>query len=60
MFQILAACKMDLESASRMSGRPLKLGRPDAAAGIDERDAQEPDGWRKRRRLAVKLAAKGE
>lgn len=43
-----------------MSGHTLKLGRPDAAAVIDERYAQEPDGWRKRRLLAVKLAAKGE
>lgn len=38
----------------------LKLGRPDVAAVIDERYAGEPDGWRKRRLLAVKLAAKGE
>ena len=29
-----------------MPGHPLKLGRPDAAAVIDERYAQEPDGWR--------------
>jgi hypothetical protein len=43
-----------------MPGPTLKLGRPDAAAVIDERYAQEPDGWRKRRLLAVKLAAKGE
>lgn len=43
-----------------MPGHTLKLGRPDAAAVIDERYAQEPDGWRKRRLLAVKLAAKGE
>lgn len=41
-------------------GHTLKLGRPDAAAVIDERYAREPDGWRKRRLLAVKLAAKGE
>ena len=27
---------------------------------IDERYAQEPDRWRKRRLLAIKLAAKGE
>lgn len=43
-----------------MTGNRLKLGRPDAAAEIDERYAREPDGWRKRRLLAVKLAAKGE
>jgi transposase len=43
-----------------MGGHTLKLGRPDAAAVIDERYAREPDGWRKRRLLAVKLAAKGE
>lgn len=43
-----------------MSGRILKLGRPEVAAVIDERYASEPDGWRKRRLLAVKLAAKGE
>lgn len=43
-----------------MAGNTLKLGRPDAAAVIDERYAREPDGWRKRRLLAVKLAAKGE
>ena len=43
-----------------MPGRTLKLGSPKVAAVIDERYAQEPDGWRKRRLLAVKLAAKGE
>lgn len=43
-----------------MAGKTLKLGRPDAAAVIDERYAREADGWRKRRLLAVKLAAKGE
>jgi len=42
-----------------MSGRTLKLGRSDVAAVIDERYAHEPDGWRKRRLLAVKLAAQG-
>jgi len=42
-----------------MPGKTLKLGRPDAAAIIDERYAREPDGWGKRRLLAVKLAAKG-
>lgn len=42
-----------------MPGRTLQLGRPDVAAIIDERYAREPDGWRKRRLLAVKLAAKG-
>src|SRR5256885_4127792 len=43
-----------------MARQTLKLGRPDAAAVIDERYAREGDGWRKRRLLAVKLAAKGE
>ena len=43
-----------------MSGSTLKLGSPAVAAVIDERHAAEPDGWRKRRLLAVKLAAKGE
>ena len=43
-----------------MSGRMLKLGRPEVAAMIDERYASEADGWRRRRLLAVKLAAKGE
>ena len=43
-----------------MKANTLKLGRPDAAAQIDERYAKEPDGWRKRRLLAVKLAAKGD
>ena len=43
-----------------MPGRTLQLGRPEVAAVIDEGYAQEPDGWRKRRLLAVKLAAKGE
>jgi len=42
-----------------MPGTTLKLGSPPVAAIIDERYAQEPDGWRKRRLLAVKLAAKG-
>ena len=43
-----------------MPGKVLNLGRADVAAVIDERYAKEPDGWRKRRLLAVKLAAKGE
>ena len=43
-----------------MAGGILKLGRPDVAAVIDERYAREPDGWRRRRLLATKLAAKGE
>jgi transposase len=38
----------------------LKLGLPKVAAIIDKRYAQESDGWRKRRLLAIKLAAKGE
>ena len=43
-----------------MAKRTLQLGKPEVAAVIDERYAKEPDGWRKRRLLAVKLAAKGE
>ncbi len=43
-----------------MPGTTLKLGSAKVAAVIDERYAKEPDGWRKRRLLAVKLAAKGE
>jgi transposase len=43
-----------------MAGHTLKLGSPSVAAVIDERYAVEADGWRKRRLLAVKLAAKGE
>jgi transposase len=43
-----------------MPGRFLKLGNAEVAAVIDARYAKEPDGWRKRRLLAVKLAAKGE
>ena len=43
-----------------MPGKTLKLGHPEVAAVIDGRYAAEPDGWRKRRLLAVKLAAKGE
>ena len=43
-----------------MATRTLQLGRPDVAAIIDERYAKEPDGWRRRRLLAIKLAAKGE
>jgi transposase len=43
-----------------MPGNTLKLGSPRVAAIIDARYAAEPDGWRKRRLLAVKLAAKGE
>ncbi len=38
----------------------LQLGSPKVAAVIDKRYAAEPDGWRKRRLLAVKLAANGE
>ena len=51
---------MDLVEGQRRPGHTLQLGRPDAAAVIDERSAREPDGWRQRRLLAVKLAAKGE
>ena len=43
-----------------MPGTTLQLGSLEVAAIIDERYAQEPDGWRKRRLLAIKLAAKGE
>ena len=43
-----------------MPGTILKLGSPEVAAVIDARYAAEPDGWRKRRLLAVKLAAKGQ
>ena len=42
-----------------MSGYNLKLGRPEIAVIIDDLHAAEPDGWRKNRLLAVKLAAKG-
>lgn len=44
----------------RMAGIKLKLGMPEVAAHIDEMHAREPDGWRKTRLLAVKLAARGE
>ena len=40
--------------------KALKLGLPEVAARIDERYANEGDGWRKRRLLAIKLAAKGQ
>ena len=43
-----------------MPGRKLKLNEPEVAARIDEMHAREPDGWRKTRLLAVKLAARGE
>ena len=43
-----------------MAGIKLKLGRPEVAARIDALHAREPDGWRKTRLLAVKLAARGE
>lgn len=43
-----------------MPGRKTKLGCPKVAAVIDALHAKEPDGWRKNRLLAVKLAAKGE
>ena len=43
-----------------MPGRKFKLHEPEVAACIDERHAREPDGWRKTRLLAVKLAARGE
>ena len=43
-----------------MGGPKLKLGRPDVAEIIDEKYELEPDGWRKRRLLAIKLVAHGE
>jgi transposase len=43
-----------------MSGRKLQLKKPGVAACIDELHAHAPDGWRKTRLLAVKLAARGE
>ena len=43
-----------------MAGMKLKLGMPGVAARIDRMHAREPDGWRKTRLLAVKLAARGE
>ena len=43
-----------------MPGRKLKLNKPEVAACSDELHAREPDGWRKTRLLAVKLAACGE
>lgn len=42
-----------------MPGKTLRLGLPEIGEMIDERYAREPDGWRKRRLLAVKLAAQG-
>jgi len=42
-----------------MPGRYTKLGCPEVAAVIDALHAKEPDGWRKNRMLAVKLAARG-
>lgn len=43
-----------------MAGIKLKLGMPEVAVRIDGMHAREPDGWRKTRLLAVKLAARGE
>lgn len=43
-----------------MAAHKLKLGRPDAAKNIDALHEKEPDGWRKTRLLAVKLATRGE
>lgn len=43
-----------------MANRKLKLNLPAVAAIIDRRHAREPEGWRKTRLLAVKLAARGE
>jgi len=39
--------------------KKLKLGLPDVAADVDSLHANERDGWKKNRLLAVKLAAKG-
>lgn len=43
-----------------MPGRKLKLGLPEVVAGIEKRYAQERDGRRKNRLLAIKLVARGE
>src|SRR2546428_1497486 len=43
-----------------MPGRKLQLKKPEVSACIDRWHAREPDGWRKTRLLAVKLAARGE
>ena len=43
-----------------MPGRKRKLNQPAVAACLDPRHARAPDGWRKTRLLAVKLAARGE
>lgn len=43
-----------------MRGRKLKIGRTEVALEIDRLHAQEPDGWRKNRMLAVKLTVKGD
>lgn len=43
-----------------MPGQKLKLRCPKVAAVIDALHAKEPDGWRKNRLLAIKLAARGE
>jgi len=43
-----------------MAGQKLLLRCPEVAAVIDALHAKEPDGWRKNRLLAIKLAARGE
>lgn len=43
-----------------MAGQKLLLRCPDVAAVIDALHSKEPDGWRKNRLLAIKLAARGE
>lgn len=43
-----------------MAGHIFKLSNPEVAAIIDERYEAEPDGWRKRRLLAIKLASKSK
>lgn len=43
-----------------MPGTKLKLRCPEVAAVIDALHSKEPDGWRKNRLLAIKLAARGE
>jgi transposase len=40
--------------------KTLRLQNAEIAEVIDERHREEPDGWKKTRLLAVKLAAKGE
>jgi hypothetical protein len=41
-------------------GLRSRAGKDDARSTIDDKHAAENDGWRKNRRLAIKLAARGE